>query len=246
MVPLHTPQAAGLHCAARQGEAALRAQRPPGSPPQLWSCPTAPPPWGLQGWSPHLCLSSPSGAAPRPASPGPLPNSTGHASQSPGPSLESAGRPTSPRPDPFHGSPELMALAHSMFPPPAQMVESACKAGDPGSIPGSGRSPGEGNGYPLQYACLGNPMHSGAWHGVTRVRHDLLTKPPTLKVLLTGSQEGRPHGEVLGLTGCTQDLHMHGAPESPRGTKKAATVPWLHPPLQASALHPEAGVKAGG
>ena len=36
-------------------------------------------------------------------------------------------------------------------------------AGDAGSVPGSGRSPGEGNGNPLQYACLGNPMDPGAW-----------------------------------------------------------------------------------
>ena len=35
--------------------------------------------------------------------------------------------------------------------------ESACNAGDPGSIPGSGRAPGEGNGNPLQYSCLENP-----------------------------------------------------------------------------------------
>ena len=41
--------------------------------------------------------------------------------------------------------------------------ESACKAGDPGSIPGLGRSPGEGNGNPLQYSCLKNPMDRGAW-----------------------------------------------------------------------------------
>ena len=44
--------------------------------------------------------------------------------------------------------------------------------GDPGLIPGSGRSPGEGNGNPLQYSCLGNPMDRGAWwatvHGVTK------------------------------------------------------------------------------
>ena len=50
--------------------------------------------------------------------------------------------------------------------------ESACDAGDEGSIPGSGRSPGEENGYPLQYSCLGNPMDRGAWqaivHGVTK------------------------------------------------------------------------------
>ena len=40
--------------------------------------------------------------------------------------------------------------------------ESACNVGDPSSIPGLGRSPGEGNGNPLQYSCLGNPMDRGA------------------------------------------------------------------------------------
>ena len=58
--------------------------------------------------------------------------------------------------------------------------ESACNAGDPDSIRGSGRSPGEGNGSPLQY-CLENPMDRRAWqatvHGVARVRYDLVTKP---------------------------------------------------------------------
>ena len=45
-------------------------------------------------------------------------------------------------------------------------------SGDPGSVPGSGRSPGEGNGNPLQYSCLENSMDRGAWHdtvnGVTK------------------------------------------------------------------------------
>ena len=41
--------------------------------------------------------------------------------------------------------------------------ESACSVGDLGSIPGLGRSSGEGNGYPLQYSCLENPMDRGAW-----------------------------------------------------------------------------------
>ena len=41
--------------------------------------------------------------------------------------------------------------------------ESAYNAGDAGSIPGSGRSPGEGNGNPFQYSCLENSMDSGAW-----------------------------------------------------------------------------------
>ena len=40
---------------------------------------------------------------------------------------------------------------------------STCNAGDLGSIPGLGRSPGEGNGNPLQYSCLENPMDRGAW-----------------------------------------------------------------------------------
>ena len=52
-------------------------------------------------------------------------------------------------------------------------------AGEAGSIPGSGRSPGGGNGNPLQYACLENPMDGGAWwatgQGVARVRHDRVT-----------------------------------------------------------------------
>ena len=49
------------------------------------------------------------------------------------------------------------------FPGGSDCKESACNAGDPGSIPGSGRSPGEGNDSPLQYSCLENPMDSGAW-----------------------------------------------------------------------------------
>ena len=62
------------------------------------------------------------------------------------------------------------------FPDGSDSKESACNAGDPGSIPGSGRSPGEGNGKPLQYSFLGNPMDRGL-HGLPsirfqRVRHD--------------------------------------------------------------------------
>ena len=49
------------------------------------------------------------------------------------------------------------------FPGGSEVKASACNAGDLGSIPGSGRSPGEGNGNPLQYSCLENPMDGGAW-----------------------------------------------------------------------------------
>ena len=57
---------------------------------------------------------------------------------------------------------------------------SACSAGDLDPIPGSGRSPGEGNDNPLQHSCLENAMDRGAWqatvHGVVRVRLNLETK----------------------------------------------------------------------
>ena len=60
------------------------------------------------------------------------------------------------------------------FPGGSEVKASASNVGNLGSIPGSGRSPGEGNGNPLQYSCLENPTERGAWqarvHGVTRVR----------------------------------------------------------------------------
>ena len=61
--------------------------------------------------------------------------------------------------------------------PPA----SAGATGDVGLIPELRRSPGEGNGNPLQYSCLGNPMDRGAWqvtvHGIARVRPACVTEP---------------------------------------------------------------------
>ena len=82
--------------------------------------------------------------------------------------------------------------------------ESACRTGDPGSTPGSGRSLGEGNGNPLQYSCLGNPTDRGAcWarvHGVARVRHYLATKPPPRWVGLWGliTKTQHNHWKVVG------------------------------------------------
>ena len=62
-----------------------------------------------------------------------------------------------------------------------QMVKNLpTNAGDAGSIPQVGRSPGEGNDSPLQYSCLGNPVDRGTWwatvQGVARVGHNLVTK----------------------------------------------------------------------
>ena len=70
------------------------------------------------------------------------------------------------------GNPRILEwVAYPLgFPGGSEIKASACNAGDLGSIPGSGRSPGEGNGNPLQYSCLENPMDRGAcWatvHGV--------------------------------------------------------------------------------
>ena len=57
---------------------------------------------------------------------------------------------------------KLQELVNS-FPGGSDSKASACNVGDLDSIPGSGRSPGEGNGNPLQYYCLENPMDRGAW-----------------------------------------------------------------------------------
>ena len=67
-------------------------------------------------------------------------------------------------------------MPHPDFPRSPVGEEFICNAGGLGSIPGLGRSPGEGSGNPLQYSCLENPMDREAWqatvHGVTRVRHN--------------------------------------------------------------------------
>ena len=55
------------------------------------------------------------------------------------------------------------------FPCDSDSKESACNAEDPGSIPGPGRSPREGNGYPLQYPCLENSMNREAWQSTVQV-----------------------------------------------------------------------------
>ena len=66
------------------------------------------------------------------------------------------------------------------FPDGSVVKNLSANAGDVGLIPGWGRFPWEGNGHPLQYSCLGNPMDRGAWWatalGLQRVGHDLATK----------------------------------------------------------------------
>ena len=65
-----------------------------------------------------------------------------------------------------------MLVTETHFPGGSDGKASACNVGDLGSIPGSGRSPGEGKDNPLQYSCLENPVGGGAWratvHGVAK------------------------------------------------------------------------------
>ena len=121
--------------------------------------------------------------------------------------------------------------------------ESTFIAGDPGSIPGSGRSPGEGNGHPLQYSCLWNSMDRGAWwatvHGVTkeldtterlRLEHlysQFFATTPTPKLFLMNLQS---QWSVCGL--CSQQQLVFTS------MKPLLTLPHSHLPLVLSpSLH---------
>ena len=96
-----------------------------------------------------------------------------------------------------------------------------CNVGDLDLIPGSGRSSTKGNGNPLQYSCLGNPMDRGAWgdtiHGITRVGHNLGTEAP-LHCYIRHNTTGGLHP------------HVSTAPKS------LQSCPTLHDPLDGSPL----------
>ena len=94
---------------------------------------------------------------------------------------------------------------HPGFPGGSEVKASAYNAGDLGSIPGSGRSPGEGHGNPLQYSCLENPMDSGAWwatvHRVTKSWTQLSARAKLLQII--GSIKERSiKGGVLAKMSC--------------------------------------------
>ena len=104
------------------------------------------------------------------------------------------------------------------FPGGSEVKASACNAGDLGSIPGSRRSPGEGNGNPLQCSCLENPMDGGAWwatvHGIAKSRtrlsdftftfllECLLSKRQAITSVDKNVKKGEPSFTFGGNVGC--------------------------------------------
>ena len=91
------------------------------------------------------------------------------------------------------------------YPGDSVLKNPSANGGDTGLLPGLGRSPGEGNGKPLQYSCLRNPIDRGAWRatvrGVTRVGHDIAAKPQLLpEAIGPGVWGGRelPKGQGIG------------------------------------------------
>ena len=102
--------------------------------------------------------------------------------------------------------------------------ESACTAGNPGLIPGSGRSPGEGNDYPLQYPCLENLMDRGAWGRNELDMTERLTLQFSSVQLLSVSNSLRPHES------------QHTRPPCPSPSPRAhsdscPSSPWCHPAI---------------
>ena len=75
-----------------------------------------------------------------------------------------------------------ISLFLGFFPGGSDHKECACNVGDLGLISGSGRSPGEGNGNPLQYSCLENPMDGGAWQATV---HEVAESDMTEQLILS-------------------------------------------------------------
>ena len=102
--------------------------------------------------------------------------------------------------------------AHGFESPGGSEVKaSACNVGDLGSIPGSGRSPGEGNGNPLQYSCLENPMDGGAWwttvHGVAKSQTRLSDFTSPLARFHTPWGNWAPVPQLMNLHDATTEAH---------------------------------------
>ena len=95
--------------------------------------------------------------------------------------------------------------------------DSICKAGDAGLIPGLGRSPGKGNGNPLQYSCLAYPMdRGGAWraavYGIPRVGHNLVTKPSSAITNTSTKESAQGDSKLLSIDSLPLALTLNSFP----------------------------------
>ena len=112
------------------------------------------------------------------------------------------------------------------FPGSSADKKAACNAGNLGSLPGLGRSPGEGHDNPLQYSCLENPMDRGAWratvHGVAKGQTQLNThihihtpSPRDVSILPGGEEENKTKDS--GTSSASKDAETgYWAPDSPQ------------------------------
>ena len=116
------------------------------------------------------------------------------------------------------------------FPGGSEVKASACNAGDLGSIPGSGRSPGEGNSNPLQYSCLGKPMDRGVWWATVNGWVLVTQSCPTLCTLWTIS-----HQAPLSM-GFSRQEYWSGLPCLSPGNLPNPGIKPRSPALQADSL----------
>ena len=112
---------------------------------------------------------------------------------------------------------DIISWSTSGSPPSLVGKEPACNAGDLGSLPGTGRSPGEGNSNPLQYSCLENPMDRGAWRTIV----------PGVTSQTRGWQ--RPFVLCLHPPGCLRRGVRASGPSQERTGESGAFGLWPHP-----------------
>ena len=130
----------------------------------------------------------------------------------------------------------LKPFTYLGFPGGSNDKESACSAGDLGSISGSARSPGEGNGNPLQYSCLENPMDRGAWwasvpgaaKSQTRLKRLTCTCSETCAASLAprACSARSPGSHCSGRSGCGAGLAALGLWSRPRPGLNLRPLPW--------------------
>ena len=125
---------------------------------------------------------------------------------------------------------------------PLAIIHLVLNEGDPGSIPASGRSSGEGNGNPLQYSCLENPMDGGTWlqsMGSQRVGHNLVTSLSFTFTLFNSSSVQFSRSVVSDSLQSHESQHSRTPSPSPTPRVHSDSRPssqWCHPAISPSVI----------